>query len=299
MWHYGANLKKNRKRIAGAISLFLTILVVAKFAFSSSPNEPNPHSPNGPFYFVDFRDASVPSTGTRPESLLFVSYNIEYGRKLNEIITDLQHENFAGADFIELQEATGEPGGQNTDAADIARALKMEAVFAPASVRYGRDYGNAILSRWDLSHFRKALMPHSEVGNQRIALGADARVGDVRISVYSAHLSVGYPDSFFLEPSRAEQVAVIANDIRKHRVMRVVVSGDFNNANPIGWRHARKMLTDEGLTEVPNPWTSFKTFGTTLDHAFMRQMDWLEPLPGHFATGSDHYPIRWRARFRP
>ncbi len=73
----------------------------------------------------------------------------------------------------------------------IAAALKLHWVYYPASIKMGRDWGNAILSRWPLSEDRKLLLPHGDPysNTRRIAVAAQADVGGRPVLVYSTHIA--------------------------------------------------------------------------------------------------------------
>jgi endonuclease/exonuclease/phosphatase family metal-dependent hydrolase len=106
----------------------------------------------GPRYAVD----RVADTH-RPDQLRVVSFNVKYAARVDLAIALLRgNPSLRGADILLLQEMDAR------GVHEMADALGMSYVFYPAtrSPTTGRDFGNAILSRWPLSEDRKVLLPH-------------------------------------------------------------------------------------------------------------------------------------------
>ena len=204
------------------------------------------------------------------------------------------------ADFILLQEVTGTVGIDDNGARQIAQALNMNYVFAPAVVAdwlkpTPKDYGNAILSRWPLGQFRKVLLPPSakENCNQRIALGVTANVAGRLIQIYSVHLSVTFPDTVGNDRERAIQLksALDQMDVAPAG-MPTFFSGDLNTANPFGIRTIYELVATRHFTDAhPLKGYTDKTHHFTLDHAFARGFSVLRAGTSYEAKGSDHVPI--------
>ena len=97
------------------------------------------------------------------------------------------------ADVLVLQEMDA-PGVEA-----VARALHMNYVYYPVSLnpKYGRDFGNAILSPWPIEESRKVLLPHTSriLKQARAAVAARVRVGDRTVQVYSVHLGAPFGTS--------------------------------------------------------------------------------------------------------
>jgi endonuclease/exonuclease/phosphatase family metal-dependent hydrolase len=188
-------------------------------------------SPEGPRYSGGFlprpaRDTvSSVSSGPRPDArgLRLVTFNIQFARHVDSAIALLgSAAPLRQADVITLQEM--DPEGTSR----IAQALGMSYVYYPATVhpKTGRDFGNAILSRWPIIADAKIVLPHlARFGHtERIAAAATILVGDAPVRVYSVHLA-----TFVSEGPRArrDQVAAVLADAAAYP--RVVVSGDMNN----------------------------------------------------------------------
>lgn len=155
--------------------------------------------------------------------LHLVTFNIQFARQIDSAIvlfgsaTPLEQ-----ADVITLQEMDA-PGTSR-----IAQALGMSYVYYPATVhpKTGRDFGNAILSRWPIVADAKIVLPHlARFGKtERIATAATILVGDTPVRVYSVHLATFTSEG---PGSRRDQVAAVLADAAAYP--RVVVSGDMNN----------------------------------------------------------------------
>jgi endonuclease/exonuclease/phosphatase family metal-dependent hydrolase len=162
----------------------------------------------------------------------------------------------------------------------------MDYVYYPA-VRHpgiGRDFGNALLSRWPLSDDRKLVLPHHSRYRdmQRIAVSATATtpVGPVR--VYSVHL-----ETFggIASVDRQRQAAALIRDARPYE--RVIVAGDFNSrvvGEVFEWYGFRWVTRDLGSTISFFAW----------DHVFVRGLPLARSGAGIVRDNrgaSDHLPV--------
>ncbi|MBI3081751.1 MAG: endonuclease/exonuclease/phosphatase family protein, partial [Gemmatimonadetes bacterium] len=160
--------------------------------------------------------------GAAPSRIRVVTFNVQFGRHVDRLIELLQLAGSAdGADIVTLQEV--DPA--QTDR--LAQALGMAYVYYPAVVhpRSGRDFGNAVLSRWPIVDDRKVILPHHGRfrDSQRAATAATVVVGDDSLRVYSVHLSTMVEVA---PSSRREQARTVLADAA--RLRRVVVGGDLN-----------------------------------------------------------------------
>lgn len=175
------------------------------------------------------RYAGVPH-GTAAESrpytdaLRIVSFNIEFARRIDGAIALLASDPaLRGADVMLLQEMDA-AGTQR-----VASALGMWYVYYPAIFhrRTGRDFGNAVLSRWPIVDDAKLMLPHPSryARTHRSATAATLRVGALRVRVYSTHLGtiadVG-------SDRRRDQLRAILADAANHPL--VIIGGDLNDA---------------------------------------------------------------------
>lgn len=180
----------------------------------------NYQSPLGPRYAGL---ASPPVAGAPTRALRVVTYNVQWGRHVERAIHVLQTRlPLPEADIVVLQEMDADGTRR------IAEALGMAWIYYPAAVhpKRGRDFGNAVLSRWPIVEDKKILLPH--VGGlrhaQRIATAATVMVGLVPVRVYSAHL--GTPSD--IRPSkRRDQAQAILADAAAYAF--VIIAGDMNS----------------------------------------------------------------------
>jgi endonuclease/exonuclease/phosphatase family metal-dependent hydrolase len=157
-----------------------------------------------------------------PDQLRFVTFNTHFALHVDRVTGLLRTARpLMGAHIVLLQEVDARATRR------VARALGMFYVYYPASVHpaTGRDFGNAVLSRWPIVDDRKIILPHHGRfrDSQRIAIAATIRVGGDSLRVYSVHLSMMAEVS---QGARREQARAVLADAARFR--RVVVGGDLN-----------------------------------------------------------------------
>lgn len=194
--------------------------LVAVSACRAALNYPSPLGPRHAGGAAAAERAAA--TGTA-DGVRLVTFNVQFGQHLDRAIQLLQSaEPVKGADVVALQEVDG------TGAERIAWALGMSYVYYPAAVhpKTGRDFGNAVLSRWPIMDDRKVVLPH--LGRfrrtQRAATAATILVGEDTLRVYSVHLSTQMEVS---PASRRDQARAVLADAATFR--RVIVAGDMNS----------------------------------------------------------------------
>lgn len=170
----------------------------------------------GPRFAGSYAGASA------PPGIRVVSFNVKYARNIPGAVALLKYDpRLAPADVILLQEMD-EAG---TDC--VARALGANYVYYPAGVHRGggKNFGNAIVSRWPIADDRKLVLPHRGrfTGMARIAVGATVTVRDLPVRVYSAHLET---IASLSGSGRREQAEALRADALGHP--HVVIAGDFN-----------------------------------------------------------------------
>jgi endonuclease/exonuclease/phosphatase family metal-dependent hydrolase len=186
-----------------------------------------------------------------------VTLNIRFARRI-----DLAKRLFARvgelarANVVLLQEMDVE----GTEA--LAAALRMRWVYYPAAVHRatGRDFGNAVLSRWPILRDDKINLPHLSLRDRspRAATCAtiDTPIGPIELC--SVHVATPFE---LLPGARREQVRAVLSRLRG--ASRVVVGGDFNS------RALGRIVAADALD-----WAT-KDVGSTLrffavDHIFAR-----------------------------
>lgn len=232
--------------------------------------------PEGPRYSGEYAgDPLAPSSLPRAK---LVTFNIQFSREPEQAARELSTSTeLAGADILLLQEMDA----RGTDF--IAQALGQNYVYYPGSVQHGRDFGNAVLSRWPLVADEKLILPHQSPtdGRQRIAVTATVRtpLGDVQ--AYSVHTETPW-----LGPrgrlDQAEAVLEHACDSG----LPTVIAGDFNTGDPGALDSTVEMYAAQGFE-----WASQGADGSlfTLDVTFVKGLAALRS--GDEATAaSDHRP---------
>ncbi len=273
------------RRAAVCLAALLMLGACSKFQNYEQPDEPR--------YSRSYAAASPSFDGT----IKVVSYNIKYGKKVDQAIADLTGiPELADADILLLQEM--DPAGVDR----IARRLRSNYVYYPASVQpaTGMDFGNAVLSRWPLESSRKLLLPHERPvrDERRIAVFSEVQVGGIEVLACSAHIETEWLGA----KRRRDQMTAIDSNIPGD-ALHVVVGGDFNTLNQDSVRAAEKIFREAGFIRVT------RGIGSTVrgeptgliapqqDHIVVRGMTCLAKGRSRKAKASDHYPI-W-ARLKP
>lgn len=197
-----------------ASALLLSTLVGCHWAY-------NYVDPVGPRFAGAVPPRPTPSRW--PDTLRVVSFNVERGVRVDSALAALAGDSATVDPDVVLLQEMDEDGVRR-----VADALDMGFVYYPA-VRYngsGRDFGNAVLSRWPIVDDQKLILPHLSLfgRTQRIATAATIRVGRTPVRVYSIHL--GTPANLSLR-SRAEQMRAVLRDAARHP--HVIVGGDLNS----------------------------------------------------------------------
>jgi endonuclease/exonuclease/phosphatase family metal-dependent hydrolase len=163
----------------------------------------------------------------------------------------------------------------------------MSYVYYPATLRSatGRDFGNAILSRWPISDDRKIILPHLGrlAKSLRTATAATIAVAGVPVRVYSVHLGT----IIDLGPgAKRDQAQAVLADAAAYP--HVIVSGDMNS-HGIGreFRAAGYVWPTEHNPRTKHFWN--------WDHVFLKGLE----LRDITSTGvvrdtrhaSDHRPV--------
>lgn len=218
-----------------------------------------------------------------------VSWNIQYGIETERAADELMsHDELRGVDLLLLQEMDEE------GTAGIADALSAGYAFASAAPHdhTGRDFGNAVVSRWPMRDDAELPLPHRAPvnGQPRSATRAVVRVGDLDVSAYSVHTEI----PALVLARRIEQFAAVADDVGRREHRHVVVGGDFNTVTERGVRALVRSMGAAGLDRIsPSDGSSYRRFGRDmrLDHVFCR--GFVATSAGVVATtdASDHLPV--------
>jgi endonuclease/exonuclease/phosphatase family metal-dependent hydrolase len=279
--------KTCRTWIARTLPAFLCVTL--SHADPLPPNQPYPE--NGPFYFENF----APPPPSNLSELKIVSYNVNFSRRPERIAETLREVAvLADADIILLQEVTGPIGGAENGAQQIARILGMNYVYSPGMVFRGTDYGNAILSRFPLRNFQKAILAPSTLESiTRTAITAEATVDGKPFVFASVHLSTLFADSLGRERQRVEQLRGALALLPSDPTHPALFGGDLNTFRRISRRNVHAELAKDGFIDAhPTSQWTMRYLHTQLDHLFSR--GGLTPVEygvAYEANASDHVPI--------
>lgn len=178
----------------------------------------NYSDPAGPRY-----TGAVPVLTPEHDTLRVVTFNVKFAEHVNRAVALIRATRALRQPDVLLLQEMDEDGART-----IAAQLGLGYVYYPATLHPAthRDFGNAILSRYPISDYRKIVLPHLAWPNrtERAAVGATIHVGRHRIRVYSVHLATMLANS---PQSRREQLAAVLADARPYAL--VVMGGDFNS----------------------------------------------------------------------
>jgi endonuclease/exonuclease/phosphatase family metal-dependent hydrolase len=250
-----------------------------------------------------------------PDSVRIVSWNIDRGQKLQQVIEFLSG---AKSDLVLLQES--DLNARRTHrlniAREIAQKLEMNYVFGrefqelTQGTRTSPAYhGQTTLSRWPLSNcrlirfqkqsnfwrphwFLPEIGPFQERLGGRIALVCEANVGGKTIVSYNLHLESKGDDQL-----RGSQLDETLEDARRYDAnTSIVLAGDFNldvsdgsAADALSRAKFRDAFANRHVPTTPG---SFLDPGRTIDWIFTRgPIRAIQPQVGRTVTASDHYPL--------
>ena len=254
--------------------------------YSIDKSKRNYTHPSRPRYA--FLDHSCIDNKT-PKKIKVISYNIKYAKKISKAINMLKKEkDLACADIICLQEM--DPEGVDK----IAHALKYNYVYYPSVVHplHGKDFGNAVLSKWPIVKDKKIILPQKNKKNlQRIAVRATIKISKKKLMVFSVHVKV-----FLKKKDRQEQMETILNSIPKD-ITHCVVTGDFNTFTKANSRATIAPFIEKefNIASEDTGWTFKKWYllnkKKTPDHIFTKGMKILSKGKVVKRGVSDHVPI--------
>lgn len=229
---------------------------------------------------------SPPPISTGVDTIDVVAFNIRYGLRIDLALELLETEPHLRAADILLLNEVDENGTWL-----IAEQLRMHYAYYPAvrHGRTGRDFGNAVLSRWPIVEHERIVLPYVALlqRTQRTATAATIRIGSATVRAYAAHLAT------FVEvgsAGRRAQLRAVMQDAERYP--HAIIGGDMNDGE-LGF-----IASDHDFTWPTRngPWTSL--IGR-LDHIFLKNLT----LPDSASAGtvedtrgaSDHSPVWIRA----
>lgn len=254
------------------------VLVVAVAALQGCASAAvNYTEPSGPRYA-----GVAPVPADVPDTLSVVAFNVEFGRRVDAVVRLLrEHGPLHEPDVLLLQEMD-EAGTR-----EIADSLDYSFVYYPATLHplTGRDFGNAVLSRFPIVEDEKIVLPHLARFRHtlRAAVGATIVVGSRRLRVYSVHIATFVGNG---PRARRDQLAAVLADAERYPV--VLMGGDFNSET------VPEIALDRGYA-WPSRHLPHTDFIWTLDHMLLKGVSLAAPqaigVVRDIHGASDHKPV--------
>lgn len=157
------------------------------------------------------------------DTIRVVAFNVAFAKNVSGAIELLRSRpGLARADLVLLQEMDA-PSSEA-----VAESLGLSWVYYPATLHpvSGRDFGNAILSRWTIVADNKIILPHRARvrGSQRIAVAATVMTPRGPLRVYSVHLATMIGNG---PTARRDQLRAVLADADSFPT--VLIGGDYNS----------------------------------------------------------------------
>lgn len=240
--------------------------------------------PNGPCFSGNFAE-EIPNL---PETLTVISYNISYGEKIDQALSEIKEiRSRNGLDILLLQEMD-EVGTER-----VARELQMNYVYYPATIepKYHKNFGNAVSSRWPIIDSKKIILPHISLSDhmKRIATRATIRVRDFYLYAYCLHTE----PVFILPRFKENQCTAVLNDIPADAKF-AIIAGDYNSFTQTNIERLEKYYQQAGFVRASKGCGhTFARFGIQVppDHIFTKGFVVKDTGKMADATASDHLPV--------
>ncbi len=250
-----------------------------------------------PVYSGDPQQVAPAAAG---DSLTVVSWNIQFGEKLDLALAELRaYPRLAAADVLLVQEM------ERAGVAALADSLGLHYVYGLAAVHphHAKLFGNAVLSRWPIVAHESLVLPNDTplTGHHRIAVAADIDLGGGvllrAISVHTATMIVG-------QEQRLEQATATLDSLGGRGP--VVVAGDFNTVSDWEVTLLRRVARRAGFTHlrlppgptIANRYKKLPGSDSVLDHVMVRGLAAGSRGVERAAVASDHFPV-WAVIARP
>jgi endonuclease/exonuclease/phosphatase family metal-dependent hydrolase len=244
----------------------------------------NYDDPNKPFYegFYTGED-QVPG-----EWIKIVTWNLNFAENLYPAIDALTRvDELQEPDILLLQEMD-EVGVEM-----IAKELGYNYVYYPASIhrRHKKNFGNAILTKWEIREHEKVLLPKSGSSSKhtRNAVKTKILIGEQKITAYSVH----FETFWIIQRRNNRQAAYLQNQIEEND-QHVFVGGDFNSLTVGSILYLEQIFGQAGLQRLSkNTGHTFEYLSVelTLDHIFASGIEDYESGVWRGSGASDHFPI--------
>jgi endonuclease/exonuclease/phosphatase family metal-dependent hydrolase len=277
----------------GAEGLVIRKLLIAGLIVTACAVARNYTDPEGPVYTGDFAGRTAASA----DSIRVVTYNIQLGLRIPEAIADLTASpELRGADILLLQEL--DPAGADS----LARSLGYSYVYYPVSIhaKHGKDFGNAVLSKWPIRRYWKVILPHGDPVRdaRRMATAAEIEIGGRSVAVYSAHTALPW----LAAEERSAQLDSLARWAARAPDC-VIVGGDFNTETSRAVARLEEILAGADLNRATAGIGSTRRadlpglLDLELDHIFVKGFRVTARGKVETAAASDHLPVWVTLRF--
>ncbi len=221
--------------------------------------------------------------------LRVVSWNIKFGVEIDTAIEELRFIDEISSPGILLLQEMDEKG-----TAVIAEALDAGYVYTTLGphAQTGREFGNAIVSRWPIGDVAEVLLPHQAwfKGHPRLVTRATISADFGPVLAYSVHTEI----PILPLRRRRDQFDRIAADINQIGSDAVVVGGDFNTFTRRGVAAVRSSMGHAGLSHVSagsGPSLPVWKFKLPADHIFASGFRTIRTGVAWSASASDHKPV--------
>lgn len=241
----------------------------------------NYDDPDGPRF-----DGQYSTTSDRSaDAFNLVTFNIQFAEHVSTAIDEIEKTPaLSDAGVFLLQEM------DNAGSDAIASAFGFDYVYYPGSRHHGKDFGNAVLSRWPIVDDHKFILPYRNPSNGRIriAVAASLETPEGLLHVISVHTETPW-----LGPrARLEQAEAIA-DYAAPLGEPQALGGDFNTLEGESVDETAEIFTDRGYT-----WATKGVQDTvnslvgafTLDHVYTQGYEVLSART-QGTDASDHQPV--------
>lgn len=243
----------------------------------------NYDDPSGPRFAENYSTAEQ----TPASALTVATFNIQFANQVARAIQEIDDSKaLREARVLLLQEMDAE----GTDR--IARHFGYNYVYYPASKHQGKDFGNAVLSRWPIVDDAKLILPYRNPSNGRlrIAVAATLATPEGELVAYSVH-----NETPWLGPrARLEQVKTIRDHASEHEPP-LIVGGDFNTLEKESIEATQQLFERAGYvwaTRTIRDGTQSPVGSFSLDHMFVKG-EGFEVLSADTQStrASDHQPL--------
>ncbi len=215
-------------------------------------------------------------------------------KRIAEVIASMQ------VDLVGLQELDlGRARSAGVDQAQaIAAELGWQFLFEPAMRRAEEQYGNAVISRFPLTHARSIELPGCGTWycrEQRVALWAEVETEIGRVQTINTHFGLGLSERLLQAQAlvKTEHLGAAPTD------EPLLLMGDFNSrpGSRIHQIFASTLREARALLPSPHPRRTYPTRWPTLavDHIFTNAALHPVSLEVHrtalACVASDHFPL--------